>query len=75
MRIIDWSPNPIHEIAYGVAEPRGGIGMASLTVTRATVDRLPESLDAIVVASDLQGREWPPAHPGAPTRLFGNLLR
>jgi hypothetical protein len=60
MRVTDWSPAPIHEIFYRLAEGNGKIGTACLRVTRATVVSLPEGLDALIVTSELQGREWCP---------------
>ena len=45
-----------------------------MSVHHATVDRLPEGLDAIIVTADLQARECVPGVPSLPARLLGEVL-
>lgn len=73
MRVLDWSPSPIHEVPYRFAGQSGRVEASSLLVTRATVESLPDGLDAIVLTSDLQGREWP-AKLGMAARLLGEVV-
>ena len=73
MRVLDWSPSPIHEVSYRFAGQLGRLETASLQVTRATVESLPDGLDAIVLTSDLQGREWP-CKSGRAARLLGEVV-
>lgn len=74
MHIADWSPEPLHEINYGLAEENGHVSTACLQVTRASAASLPEGLDALILTSDLQGREWPPPLRGGDARLAGELV-
>jgi hypothetical protein len=61
MRILDWSPIPLHEVPYLVARPGEGVtDRATLAVTRATVAGLPAALDSLVLTAYLQGRECLP---------------
>jgi len=73
VRILDWSPSLIHEVSYRFAGQSGRAETASLLVTRATVESLPDGLDAIVLTSDLQGREWP-SRSGMAARLLGEVV-
>lgn len=73
MRVIDWSPTPIHEVPYRLAGQSGRVETASLLVTVATVESLPDGLDALVLTSDLQGREWL-TPPGGEARLLGEVV-
>jgi Icc-related predicted phosphoesterase len=45
-----------------------------LPVYRATVDELPDSMDAIIATADLQGLESMPEAPDRPLRLLGEVL-
>ncbi len=55
MRVVDVSPQPFHTLRYTNAGKRGRTVSASLPFHRVTVDALPEGIDALVLASDLQG--------------------
>ncbi|GDX80186.1 hypothetical protein LBMAG42_19970 [Deltaproteobacteria bacterium] len=58
MRIISFNAAPVAALAYRNSKPGGGgTFVASLPVFNATVDFLPAGLDAVVLTSDLQGRE------------------
>jgi hypothetical protein len=58
MRILTLDPEPFHELSYMRATGAGGPPeVTALPFLRGTVDQLPAELDAIVAASDLQGRE------------------
>lgn len=61
MRILDIDPKPLHRIRYSNARKGGGVESALLPISRGRVDRLPEGVQAVVVASDLQGvvSAWP----------------
>jgi len=55
MQIESIEKKPFHEIAYENVNSNRQVVVVSLPVVRARVDDLPSALDAIVVASDLQG--------------------
>ncbi len=55
LSIVELDPEPIADLRYLNAARRGGTEVRHLTVQRATVRGLPDGLDAIVAASDLQG--------------------
>jgi len=57
MKILKIESQSFHEINYKSSGPSGKIRNSSLPFFRATVDKLPEGIPSIVVASDLQGRE------------------
>lgn len=63
---------PFAQIPYLNAARGGKIEEVLLPLLRATVTPLPESLDAIVAAADLQGRE--DSGGGVPGRLLGERL-
>lgn len=56
MRVLHLDPEPFHTLGFNAALPGGSRGGASLPFLTATVDELPADLEALVVASDLQGR-------------------
>ncbi len=72
MRLTTFSPDPIKTIPFWNAG-RGGVGavLDSLPVQHGRVDRLPEGFSALVVTSDLQGRE---DQAGSPGQLLGSFL-
>ncbi len=72
MRVRDLDPTPWRELPYLDAGRAGAIERRALPVLRGRVDGLPRGLDALIVASDLQGREVPRA--GTPPRLLGEAL-
>ena len=75
MRILDLEPQPFHELAYCGAAVTGGPEERHLPILRAKVDALPEQLDAILAAADLQGLEKPKAGNREPReRLLGEAL-
>jgi Icc protein len=55
IRILDIATEPLHRLRYLNARPGGGTETQWLDVQRATATGLPETLDALVIASDLQG--------------------
>lgn len=55
MRIIEIDDEPLHEILYLGAAPRGGSEPRRLPILRGRVDRLPDGLEALLLTSDLQG--------------------
>ena len=72
MRILGIKP-AFHAIAFQNVTAKGVVVEETLPFFRATVDRLPPGLDALVATSDLQGR----GHRGAldlPAPLLGELL-
>ncbi|MCY3019698.1 MAG: metallophosphoesterase [Planctomycetota bacterium] len=72
MRITSIESSPFHELPY--SNVAGGEARKVVTVRlpffRATVDSLPQSVEAILVAADLQGRERMAAEP----RMLGEVL-
>lgn len=72
MQIIELQEKPIHRIQFLNAAKRGGVESQVLSITKARVDSLPNSLEAILVTGDLQGvvKVW---QMGA-TRLLGEAL-
>lgn len=65
IHIDELSPEPFHTLDYVFAAKRGVSQKGQLPFCRATVDRLPDGIDAIVVTADLQGvvsprDEWSP---------------
>ncbi len=73
MRILDISPEPIHHIPCLNAASGGGRTQSSvIPVLRGRVDALPGGLDALVIASDLQGYASDALdHPEPMRRLLG----
>ena len=72
MRVLDLPITPIHEVTFWNAGRHSmGPCLAQLPILHGRVDLLPEGYDALVVTSDLQGRE---DHEGAPRRLLGEIL-
>jgi Icc-related predicted phosphoesterase len=59
---------PIGEVRYLNASPRGGTTVARLPIVRAKVERLADELDAIIACSDLQGIV---RGPGGEAELLG----
>lgn len=55
MRIRDIDKRPFHRVRYLNAGRKGRVVSSVLEIFRARVDALPEGVDAIIVASDLQG--------------------
>jgi Icc protein len=73
MRILGFDDEPLHEILYLEAAPRGGSAPRRLPIMRGRVDRLPDGLDALLVASDLQGVA-PSWSSGGQSVLLGEVL-
>lgn len=78
MRIIDFETKPIGKIAFLNAGRRPNqFFRDTVDVFHGRVAHLPESLDAIVVSADLQGREFPGARQTSPEdglRLLGEIM-
>lgn len=75
MRILDVGTSPFHHIGYTNAALGGrGPAPARLPLYRGVVDALPAALDALVVASDLQGRASRVRDGEIEPRLLGELL-
>lgn len=55
MRVLAIESAPLARVMYLNASRRGGTDSESLAIVRGRVDRLPDGLAALVVASDLQG--------------------
>lgn len=55
MQILKIHEHPFSSLSYVNAAPGGGTVLATLPISRAEVDRLPPSIDALLVTSDLQG--------------------
>lgn len=55
VHIEGFGEEPIGEVRYLNASPRGGTVVARLPIVRAKVERLADELDAIIACSDLQG--------------------
>lgn len=66
MRIIDLAHTAQWTITYRNALPQGEVSDVLLPVLHATVDHLPEDIDALIATGDLQGR--------CGTRLLGEQL-
>lgn len=73
MRILVLDDEPLHEVMYLEAAPRGGSAPRRLPIVRGRVDRLPDGLDALLVASDLQGVA-PSWMAGGQSVLLGEVL-
>ena len=58
MRILSIDQIPLHQIPYRYVRPGGSESVGNLAIHIALVDRLPASMGAIVVTSDLQAREF-----------------
>jgi hypothetical protein len=72
MRVLSIDAEPFDEIPAWNAAGRGEIEPVRVPILRGTVDSLPEGLDALVAAADLQALE-PPTGP-VPPRLLGEAL-
>ena len=73
MRLLDIAATPFWEKPYRQAGPGGEIQAATLPFLHAFVDTLPPDVEALLVCSDLQGRE--PMHPAEPSSpLLGEAL-
>ena len=66
--------NPIHEIVYEFPQTGGQIASGSFQVFRAVAQGLPGSLQALLVMSDLQGREPSWVNPKETRRLLGEIV-
>lgn len=75
MKITHFHPEPIAFIPF-LSAGTGAIPYFEdrLSVHHATVDRLPDGIDAIVVTADLQGRECVPGVASLPARLLGEVV-
>jgi len=73
MKILSIADNLFHTLAYRNVVPRHGIVTVHLPILRATVDHLPDGLEAIVATADLQGRGLE-REDGGPAPLLGELL-
>lgn len=56
MRVLEIDSEPFHALEYLDAAPRGGTQLRRLPLLRGRAEGLPAELDALLVASDLQGR-------------------
>ena len=66
--------NPIHEIVYEFPQSGGNIASGSFQVFRAVAQWLPGTLQALLVMSDLQGRESSWINPEETHRLLGEVV-
>lgn len=66
MRVRAIADRPLAELSYLNAARGGGVERATLPLLDVTVDALPDGLDALIAASDLQGRD-----PVDPAQLLG----
>lgn len=73
MKILDIFPEPIHAISYLNAGPGRHAITERLCIYTGTVDRLPEGVSGLVLASDLQGRDRHKNAKGE-RRLLGEVL-
>lgn len=74
MRVLSVESKPFHWLRYLNAAPGGrGVERARLPFYRAKLDALPEGCDAVVFASDLQGRVEPSRY-GEDERLLGEAV-
>lgn len=71
-RLLSIDPAPFDELPAFNAAGAGRIEKIRVPLLRATVDRLPDGLDALVAVADLQSLE--PPLPGVPPRLLGEAL-
>ncbi len=75
MRILELEPNPIAELTFlNAGRGPGQYYVDILPVELAWVDKLPDGVAAIVVTSDLQGREDFKNKTGPRLRLLGEWL-
>ncbi len=83
MRILAIEAAPLHLLRYMDTGPTGGLQPRTLPIHAGIVDALPAGLEALLIASDLQGREEParrrqgtPARQpaGEESRLLGERL-
>ena len=76
MRITSITSEPIEEYLYLNVTPRpeSRIIQSTLPVLKATVDHLPDELDAIIATSDLQGRERIRDCESLPIKLIGEVI-
>ena len=72
MRIVSIDPEPFDELPALNAAGRGGIEELRVPLLHAVVDALPQCLDAIVAAADLQSLEL--STGDLPQRLLGEAL-
>ena len=74
MRILEIS-DPVTVIPFlNAGRGRGDFYVDQLPIHEALVDRLPDGIQAIVAAADLQGRERFQDSLGGPLRLLGEIL-
>lgn len=69
MRLVELEDEPFFSLAYERARSGGGIESVQLPFLAARAEGFPVALEALVLASDLQGRV--PARTGYPGRLLG----
>ena len=75
MKIIEFHPKPVTTFPFlNAGKGAGQFFEAQLPLHHARVDRLPNGVSAIVVTSDLQGRERFQDAPGNAPRLLGEAL-
>jgi|CXWL01.1.fsa_nt_gi hypothetical protein len=73
MRIVELQSEPFCTLPYANVSSSRQVVTAQLPFVRATADSLPPSIDAIIVTSDLQGRELCDDYT-KPTKLLGEML-
>ncbi|TWT35064.1 hypothetical protein KOR42_52330 [Thalassoglobus neptunius] len=75
MRITSIIEEPFIELPFlNAGKGQGSFYVDRLPIHEATVDVLPDEVDAIVVTADLQGRERFQDGDGGPLRLLGEVL-
>ncbi len=73
MELLSTEPTPFHTVRYLNAKSGGGTVVSRLPISFGTVDGLPDGLDALICASDLQG-VVPGAGPRGESVLLGVVL-
>ncbi len=75
MRIVDFPSAPMTEFLYlNAGRGAGAFYQDRLPIHHTQVNQLPEGLDAVIVAADLQGRERFQEANGGPLRLLGEVV-
>ncbi len=74
IRICQIESNPVHTILYEYPERGGEVASASFPIFRAKGVGIPSALGALIVMSDLQGREPGWSKPAVERRLLGEIV-
>lgn len=74
IRITAVDSTPLYTIPYEYPKQGGGVASASFPIVRAHATGIPSGLEALLVMSDLQGREPEGSKRGGKRRLLGELV-